>query len=193
MNAPAPVPVPTLTNPPQRLHHYAFVIKDGEANRRFFEDIIGMPLVATWCERSAYPLLERKREVDYCHTFYAMGDGGTLAFFQFADEEAYEELRVRRPGVGQHIAMKADEAAYAEIVGRLAAAGLDYRETDHGYCHSVYVTSPDGLLVEFTVDPPNVAEIDARQRANCHDDLARWLDGHREPNNNERAAARAEA
>lgn len=33
MNAPAPVPAPNLTNLPQRLHHYAFVIKDSEVNR----------------------------------------------------------------------------------------------------------------------------------------------------------------
>lgn len=188
---PAPVPKPTLSNPPQRLHHYAFVIKDSEINRQFFEDLLGLPLIATWCERSAYPLLQRKREVDYCHTFYGLGDGGALAFFQFADEDAYEELRVRRPEVGQHIAFKVGETGYSEIIERLAAAGVDYRETDHGYCHSVYVSSPDGLLIEFTVDPPNVADIDARQRAQCHDDLASWLGGDRRPNNVERDATRA--
>jgi len=189
MNTPAPVPAPNLTNLPQRLHHFAFVIKDSVVNRQFFEDVLGLPLVATWCERSNYTLIGR--DVDYCHTFYAIGDGGTLAFFQFADDDAYEELRVRRPGVGQHIAMKVDEAGYDEIVGRLTAAGVDYRETDHGYCNSIYMTSPDGLLVEFTVDPPNVAEIDARQRAHCHDDLARWLSGDLEPNNIERDEVRA--
>jgi catechol 2,3-dioxygenase-like lactoylglutathione lyase family enzyme len=73
MTAPAPVAKPSLKVLPQRLHHYAFVIKHSEANRQFFEDILGLPLVATWCERSAYPLLGRKREVDYCHTFYGIG------------------------------------------------------------------------------------------------------------------------
>lgn len=189
MNAPTPVPAPTLTTLPERLHHYAFVIKDSEVNRQFFEDVLGLPLVATWCERSDYTRLGRV--VDYCHTFFAIGDGGALAFFQFADDDAYEELRVRRPGVGQHIAMKVDEAGYDEIVGRLTAAGVDYRETDHGYCQSIYMSSPDGLLVEFTVDPPDVAEIDAHQRAHCHDDLARWLGGDLAPNNIGREAVRA--
>ncbi|HTI81846.1 MAG TPA: VOC family protein, partial [Acetobacteraceae bacterium] len=73
-----------LNELPLRLHHHAYAVKDQEANRRFFEDILGIPLVATWCERTFRP--EVGREVDYCHTFYEVGDGGALAFFQFADE-----------------------------------------------------------------------------------------------------------
>ena len=33
---------------PLRLHHNAYVVKDQEANRRFLEDLLGIPLVATW-------------------------------------------------------------------------------------------------------------------------------------------------
>ena len=35
---------------PTRLHHNAYVTRDMEATRHFYEDLIGMPLVATWCE-----------------------------------------------------------------------------------------------------------------------------------------------
>ena len=35
---------------PMRLHHNAYVTRDMEATRHFYEDLIGMPLVATWCE-----------------------------------------------------------------------------------------------------------------------------------------------
>src|SRR5262249_10285514 len=38
----------SLSQLPLRLHHHAFVVRDQEANRRFFEDILGLPLVATW-------------------------------------------------------------------------------------------------------------------------------------------------
>lgn len=72
---------------PLRLHHYAWVTKDHEANRKFFEEVLGMPLVATWCDR-AYNA-EVGRELDYCHTFYGLADGGALAFFQFADPQLY--------------------------------------------------------------------------------------------------------
>src|SRR5262245_35602817 len=34
---------------PLRLHHNAYVVKDHEANRHWLEDVLGIPLVATWC------------------------------------------------------------------------------------------------------------------------------------------------
>jgi glyoxylase I family protein len=34
---------------PSRLHHTAYVAKDLEKTRHFYEDILGFPLVATWC------------------------------------------------------------------------------------------------------------------------------------------------
>ena len=82
-----------LSKLPSRLHHNAFVVKDHEVNRRFFEDLLGIPLVATWCEKNSSA--ELQREVEFCHTFFAMADGGALAFFQFADPELYEMTRPR--------------------------------------------------------------------------------------------------
>jgi catechol 2,3-dioxygenase-like lactoylglutathione lyase family enzyme len=109
---------------PQRLHHYAFVIRDHEVNRHFFEDVLGLPLVAK---------------------------------------------------------------TFDEIDRRLAAAAIPRRQTDHGYCVSLYATSPDGLRVEFTVDPPNVDDINALRRADAHAELERWLAGDHAVNNLERA------
>ncbi|MGA1766403.1 MAG: VOC family protein, partial [Ilumatobacteraceae bacterium] len=36
---------------PNRLHHTAYVTKDLEATRAFYEDLIGLPLTATWSEQ----------------------------------------------------------------------------------------------------------------------------------------------
>ena len=49
--------------------------------------------------------------------------------------------------------------------------------------------SPDGLRVEFTVDPANVDEINALRRADAHAELQRWLAGDHAPNNLDRAHA----
>ena len=84
-----------LSKLPSRLHHNAFVVKDHEVNRRFFEDLLGIPLVATWCEKNFSA--ELQREVEFCHTFFAMADGGALAFFQFADPELYEMTQAKQP------------------------------------------------------------------------------------------------
>ena len=35
---------------PSRLHHTAYTTKDMEKTRVFYEEVIGLPLVATWSE-----------------------------------------------------------------------------------------------------------------------------------------------
>jgi glyoxylase I family protein len=174
---------PRLAKLPERLHHHAYVVRDQEANRRFLEDVLGIPLVATWCEKSWRP--ELGREVEYCHTFFGLADGGALAFFQFADPEIYALTQAAKPRISSHyhIALKVGEDTYAELKGRLDRAGERFRETDHGYCKSIYTTTPDGMILEFTCDPPDAAEIDALRRADAHSELARWLAGDRRVNN----------
>src|SRR5438067_9656504 len=169
---------------PERLHHNAYVVKDHEANRRFLEDLLGIPLVATWCEKTWRADLGR--EVEFCHTFFGLEDGSALAFFQFADQEMYELTQAKEPpkvGSHYHIALKASDQTYAELKARLTAAGEKFRETDHGYCKSIYTTSPDGMILEFTCDPPDVAEIDTIRRADSHSELQRRLAGDRRLNN----------
>ena len=170
---------------PARLHHTAYVTKDQEKTRQFYEDVIGLPLTATWCETDM--LFGKERT--YVHTFYGIGDGGALAFFQFADPEMYALTQAKSPpkvGSHYHIALKVGDRTYDELKSRLDAAGEKFRETDHGYCKSIYTQSPDGMILEFTCDPPDVAEIDAMRRADAHSELARWLAGDRHVNNDHR-------
>ncbi len=177
-----------LSRPPERLHHHAYVVKDQEVNRRFFEDILGIPLTATWCERHFSPWVNR--EVDFCHTFYSLGDGGALAFFSFADEDVYRKCRAERPPEipnFDHVAFKVDDTTYEELVSRISDVGETVREIEHGYCRSIYCTSPDGLIVEFTVDPPDAARIDAIRRKDAHAELARWMAGDHRTNNDLRS------
>jgi catechol 2,3-dioxygenase-like lactoylglutathione lyase family enzyme len=173
-----------LAELPLRLHHHAYAVKDQEINRHFIEDILGIPLVATWCEKHHNAQLGR--EVAMCHTFFGMGDGGALAFFAFADPEIYKLVIAEKPpviGSFDHVAFKVSDRTYDEIVGRLQRSGEKFRENDHGYCKSVYATSPDGLIVEFTADPPGVEQIDAIRRADAHAELARWVAGDHHTNN----------
>ncbi len=172
--------------PASRLHHHAYVVRDQEATRRFYEDVLGFPLTATWCEVETV----RGKERTYCHTFFSLGDGSAMAFFQFADPVDAAELALDSGASLNHVALATDAAGQADLVGRLDAAGIPHRTVDHGYCTSLYVSDPDGLTVEFTVDAPDVDEIDAHQRATAHDELRRWLAGDHTPNNDIRAGAR---
>jgi glyoxylase I family protein len=166
---------------PARLHHHAYVTTDQEATRRFYEDIVGLPLVATWTEVEH---LMGGEEQEFCHTFYGLADGGCLAFFQFANREFAEQFAPPPPpSLFRHVAMLVTAESQAEIRDRAEAAGLEVMMMDHGYCQSLYFSDPNGLLLEFTVDHPQAGQIDALRRESAHRELARWLSGDRRSNN----------
>ncbi|HTV52257.1 MAG TPA: VOC family protein [Steroidobacteraceae bacterium] len=168
---------------PSRLHHTAYVTRDLEATRKFYEEIIGLPLVATWCEKDELFGAERV----YCHLFFALADGGALAFFKFAKKEDEELFGPKMPATPfHHIALNVDRETQQGIEQRLQAAGIKEPQTyvlEHGYCRSVYVTDPNGLTLEFTLDAPRAPEINATRRAQAHADLKRWMAGDHTPNN----------
>ena len=164
---------PLTMRQPRRLHHAAWVTRDQEATRRFYEDIIGLPLTATWAKKA--PSTGRA----YCHTFFEIGDGGALAFFQWADQDE-NPIELVSPG---HIAFECDGETQAGIKQRLEDAGYEIRVTDHGYCVSLYVEDPNNLRLEFTVDHPEIERIMTQRRGSAHADLERWLAGDHRPNN----------
>ncbi|HEY6644347.1 VOC family protein [Povalibacter sp.] len=168
---------------PSRLHHTAYVSKNLEATRQFYEDVIGLPLMATWCESDELFGAERT----YCHLFFGLGDGGALAFFQFArpEDQALFGPPVP-PSPFRHIALKVDEEVQGQIEERLRKSGFTEPQMyvlEHGYCRSLYAVDPDGMIVEFTVDHPDVEKINATRRADAHAELKRWLAGDLRSNN----------
>lgn len=168
---------------PSRLHHTAYVTNDLEATRHFYEDIIGLPLVATWCEVDELFGAERT----YCHLFFGLGDGGALAFFKFANPEDHKLFGPKMPQTPfHHIALNVDPETQSGIEKRLTDAGITPPRTfvlEHGYCRSVYVTDPNGMILEFTLDHPKADQIARTQRANAHAELRRWMAGDHTSNN----------
>lgn len=166
-----------------KLHHNAHVTTDMEAVRQFYEDIVGFPLVATWCEQT--DLFGKVRT--YMHCFFDIGNGENLAFFQFADEEDHKEFGPELPPSGfRHLAMKVDQETQDGIRDRLAEAGITAPQTyilNHGYCYSLYVFDPADLLIEFTVDHEDVDQINEERKGKAHEELANWLAGDHTPNN----------
>ena len=168
---------------PSRLHHTAYTTKDMEKTREFYEDVIGLPLVATWSESDE--LFGKVRT--YCHCFFGLADGAALAFFQFA---AKDDERTFSPPIAEtpfhHIALKVDKMTQEEIEKRIKAAGYTEPDTfvlEHGYCRSVYIKDPNGMLLEFTLDAPNADNIANDRKADAHATLKRWLRGDHTSNN----------
>jgi catechol 2,3-dioxygenase-like lactoylglutathione lyase family enzyme len=168
---------------PSRLHHTAYVSQNLEATRRFYEDVIGLPLVATWCESDV--LFGKERT--YCHCFFGLGDGGALAFFQFAEAEDQKLFGPKLPDTPfHHVALKVEQQVQTDIEQRLRKAGYVEPQMyvlEHGYCRSLYAVDPDGMIVEFTVDHQDAGKIDAKRRSDAHSELKRWLAGNHASNN----------
>lgn len=170
-----------------RLHHTAYVTRDLEATRAFYEDVLGFPLMATYCEKDM--LFGKERT--YCHVFFELADGSALAFFQFADPADQAEFGPDMPeSPFIHIALHVDADGQAKLQERIAVAGIIEPDTyvlEHGYCRSLYVKDPNGMILEFTHDDPRAAPLDEGRRAAAHSELARWLAGQHHNNNPFRA------
>ncbi len=154
-----------------RLHHSAAVVKDLGATREFYTQVIGLPHTATWCEK-----LENGES--YCHAFFSLEDGGALAFFQFADSELYEaNKRPESLSPFQHVAFAASESCQRAIEQRAKDRNLAVQTIEHGYCNSLYLTDPDGHMVEVTVDHSSALESLGERAQSAEVDLQRWLSG----------------
>ncbi len=173
------------TGLPSRLHHTAYVTKDLEKTRAFYEELIGLPLAATWCESD-----ELFGEVrTYCHCFFELADGSALAFFQFAEprDQALFGPPIP-PSPFHHIALNVDAPTQEGVAARLEKAGYRAPQTyvlEHGYCRSLYVEDPNGMIVELTCDAPSAvtADLVTKRRAEARRELQRWLAGDHRSNN----------
>jgi glyoxylase I family protein len=164
---------------PLRMHHHAFTTDDHEANRQFYEDVLGIPLTAMYVEKE----LIHGEWIELGHAFYSLQDGSALAFFNFADENKQRVWKAREQSIFVHLSLLVEAGTQTELKERITAAGLESFTLEHGFCTSLYVKDPNGLLVEFTVDHPDASAIAAEMAERAQQDLKRWVAGDRTPNN----------
>ncbi len=168
----------------RRLHHHAVRTEDMEATRRFYEDVLGMPMVSAMKENHG---AGTDREDPFVHCFFEMGDGGCLAFFQFLPGARGPANKLPKDGLDHHIAMAVD--AFDDIIRlkeKLEAHGHVSCGIDHGFCYSLYARDPNGMMVEFVADCADELEVNETSAASAHDDLATWLKGDHSLNNTKR-------
>jgi len=126
------------------LHHNACRCRDSEETRRFYEDFLGLPLAST------LEIGETRtgRATHALHTFYEMGDGSFLAFFEAPDMPF--EFKPQHD-YDLHIALEVDEPTLHEMFARGKARGVETRGIiDHGFIHSIYFRDPNGYVIELT-------------------------------------------
>jgi glyoxylase I family protein len=124
------------------VHHLALICSDVERTVRFYQDVIGFPLVEVM-ENRDYP--------GSTHFFFDIGNGNLLAFFDFPGlglDEAVETY-----GSVQHVAISTDQARLDAVRARLDDRGISYLGPDRGLTDSIYVKDPDGIQIELLAQP----------------------------------------
>jgi glyoxylase I family protein len=158
-------------NPVKRMHHHAYACWDSEETRHFYEDILGMPLIATIVFDD--PL--RDDGSRYCHTVFQIADGHTLAFFEHTSP-FHPRRFVTRSGFHQHVALEVDgDAMVRQLKCRLDAAGVVNVLMDHGVFLSLRFNDPNGLVLECVGNVPLSLEYERTSRRSAHSVLRQWL------------------
>jgi len=132
----------------RRLHHNAYRCRDSEQTRHFYEDFLGLRLAGT------LEIKESKsgRKTETLHTFYQLGDGSYLAFFEAPDMPF--EFKVQHD-YDLHIALEVDPKTLQDMLAKGKAAGIETRGvSDHGFIHSIYFRDPNGYVIELTAKTP---------------------------------------
>jgi len=126
------------------LHHNAYRCRDSGETRRFYEDFLGLPLAGT------LEINETKsgRATHVLHTFYRLGDGSFLAFFEAPDMPF--EFKAQHD-FDLHIALEVDRAALDAMFAKGRADGVETRGVSHhGFIDSIYFRDPNGYVIELT-------------------------------------------
>jgi catechol 2,3-dioxygenase-like lactoylglutathione lyase family enzyme len=153
------------------LHHYAYRCRDAEETRRFYEDLLGLPLVMTM-KLDRVP--STGEACPYVHIFFEMADGACIGFFDLGDNSKPLPSPNTPPWVN-HIALKmktVDDVLAAKV--RLEAAGVSVLGvTDHGFVQSIYFFDPNGIRLELTAESSTPEEM-ARFKAEARGLLDAW-------------------
>jgi catechol 2,3-dioxygenase-like lactoylglutathione lyase family enzyme len=150
------------------LHHNAYRCRDSEETRRFYEDFLGLPLAAAL----EIHVTKTGRDTEALHTFYRLGDGSFLAFFEtpgvpfdFKDQHDYD----------LHIALEVEGPVLEAMMQRARAEKVEVRGiADHGFIQSIYFRDPNGYVIELTAKQPSHAEATDPSRNKARELLDVW-------------------
>jgi glyoxylase I family protein len=124
------------------VHHLALICADPERTIRFYQEVVGFPLVE---------LFENRDYKGSSHFFFDIGNRNMLGFFDFPGlglEPVPEGL-----GGVQHVAISVTPEVFEEKKRALDAAGIEYLGPDRGVEESIYFKDPDGIQIELIRQP----------------------------------------
>ncbi|WP_433062322.1 VOC family protein [Dactylosporangium sp. CS-033363] len=138
----------TLSHLVRGVDHAAFPTFAPKETIRFYRDVLGFPVVHATCALGWGPA----KHPDFIHFFFDIGNGDRLAFFYYFGVEPYRdeaipELVARARHLAIHVESEEDLLEYRRRLDDSAwPCELQVR---HETVESVYVTDPNGYLIEF--------------------------------------------
>ena len=150
------------------LHHNAYRCRDSEQTRAFYEDFLGLPLTGALRIRESMT----GRNTDVLHSFFQLGDGSYLAFFEAPDRPFDFK---NQHDYDLHIALEVDAGTLKRFFDRAKAEGREVRGvSDHRFIHSIYLRDPNGYVIELTAKEPGHDEAMDPSRNNARQILDEW-------------------
>lgn len=146
---------------PAGLNHVAYVTWDTPATLRFYTEVLGMRLVN---HALAEQVGSSGEPAKFLHTFFAMGDGSCLAFFDI-EGLPEEDRSTVVPDWARHIALSVASLDELDDAHRkLRERGVDVvGPVDHeGIWTSIYFFDPNGIRLELTYQNRQLTDDDAR-------------------------------
>jgi glyoxylase I family protein len=124
------------------VHHLALICADPERTIRFYQELLGFPLVE---------LFENRDYSGSSHFFFDIGNRNLLAFFDFPGLG----LQPLPEGLGgvQHVAISVTPAVFEAMKARLGEAAVEFRGPDLGVEESIYFKDPDNIQIELIRQP----------------------------------------
>ncbi len=120
------------------VHHVALISTDVERTIRFYQDLLGFPLTELF-ENRDYP--------GSTHFFFDIGNGNSLAFFDFPGLDLGDYAEVL--GGLHHLAISVPSDAWGRAKTNVIEAGATI---DFEYETSLYLQGPDGERIELISD-----------------------------------------
>ena len=152
----------------QGLHHSAYRCRDSEETRRFYQDFLGLPLSKTL----EITTTKTGRATRTLHTFYRMGDGSFLAFFETADRPF--EFKDQED-FDLHIALEVGAESLRPMLAKGQALGIECRgPSDHGMIESIYFRDPNGYVIELCAKRAGHDALMDPARNGAREALERW-------------------
>ena len=130
------IPEDGKDGPTQGVNHIAVFAKDLEATAKFYGEIMDMPVIGIAPNRDV---------AESTHMNVAIGNGMSLAFFDFPHVPRLQRKAPEGVGNVMHIALPIAKDIFMKIKGRCDRNKIKYQEVGGSF----YVQDPNGLAIEL--------------------------------------------